>query len=159
MNLDALLRHVGPVDGRYLRPFVADGDPAECKLVLLGYNPATAIYEANVPRERYAQLLLDRTGFEAVYGEVRRRAKIDAGKTNFLPVSTTRRRLGLIRRAFEGVRTADMNLNCLPNQEPYRIPTFVTGSQAHGCRRGALGGAAVSSRAGRDLRSRYGCVR
>ena len=32
------LRHqIGPVDDKYLRPFVSDGDPRECPLVLLGY--------------------------------------------------------------------------------------------------------------------------
>lgn len=109
--MKALHAKIGPIDGHYLRPFVADGNPSICPIVLLGYNPATPIPEVAIDPDEYCRLLFSRGEFERFYSQLRAERKIAQGKKNFKPLSDTRRRLGIIRNVFSDFPIAEMNTN------------------------------------------------
>jgi hypothetical protein len=110
-NLMSELReNVGPFSDGYLRPFVSDGPPSNCQVALLGYNAATSIPQDVIPKQRLCELLINRVEFEQFYGELR----VKNGKR---AVSTTRKRLGLIREAFSGYRVIETNLNAWPTKD------------------------------------------
>lgn len=98
----------------YLRPFVSDGHPADCPVVLLGYNAATQIPLDAISRDCYCQLLVDRARFESFYSEVRSTRKHAEGTKHPPKMSTTRKRLGLIRDALGPCRIVETNLNAWP---------------------------------------------
>lgn len=115
--LTELQNKIGPIGGSYLRPFVSDGDPRECPLVLLGYNPATSIQASSCTPSDFSNLLLDRGAFEEFYLKVRAERKAAEGKPGSRKMSTTRKRLGLFRNEFKEMRAVETNINAFPTRD------------------------------------------
>jgi hypothetical protein len=111
--MNKLGEYIGPVEGQFLRPFVADGDPAKCAVVLLGYNPANRIPANEISPDRFCELLVSREAFEKFYRNLRAKRKQAEGKTGFRSESPTRRRLRKVREEFRGYDVVEMNLNAL----------------------------------------------
>lgn len=116
MQTQELLSRIGPIDGTYLRPFVSDGPPEKCPVALIGYNAATAIPASEIEPDAYCRLLMDRSAFEAFYGDFRMRRKLAEGKTRVQPMSTTRKRLALLRQGFGEMKVVETNLNAYPTK-------------------------------------------
>jgi hypothetical protein len=115
--VNQLTDQIGPTDsGLYLRPFVSDGLPSECPVVFIGYNAATAIPVSEIDKNEYCGLLLDRPRFEEFYSDYRMRRKQAEGKRP-QQLSTTRKRLGIIREAYTGQRIIETNLNSYPTKD------------------------------------------
>jgi hypothetical protein len=115
---DDLLKLIGPTStGIYLRPFVSDGDPTTCPIAIVGYNAATPIPASEIPAVEFARLLQNREEFERFYRCFRVRKKQSQGKQKPRPISTTRKRLGLIRQEFSETRVVETNLNAWPTKD------------------------------------------
>ena len=114
MSIPDLEEYIGPVEGRYLRPFVADGDPRECEVALLGYNPTNPLMAADLDLTDYQALLLDRHAFEAQYAPSRPGGKTPKTAPKISRMSVTRRRLARIVEALGEPSVVEINLNSYP---------------------------------------------
>ena len=133
--MNKMREYIGPIEDQYLRPFVADGDPAKCLVVLLGYNPANRITKDEISPDRFCELLVSRAEFEQFYRNLRAKRKLAEGKVRFRSESTTRRRLRKVREEFGGYDVAEMNLNALATDDLTQLKrssphTFKAGLEA-----------------------------
>ncbi len=55
---------IGPIGGGYLRPWMCSGDPAACRVLLVGANPATPFPADGLTRERYLDALVNDDPFQ-----------------------------------------------------------------------------------------------
>ena len=93
-----------------LRPFVCDGLPLECKIFIVGYNPATEMSQS------FWDFWNSDTGFDkAVWSEAYQQERIcrplKPGKTRRNRKSSTRQRIDWITEAASPVKCLETNLH------------------------------------------------
>lgn len=99
-----------------LRPFVCDGSPLECKVFIVGFNPATA---SSTDFWTFWRLGY---GFEKAawyenYLRERHERPLKEGKTRRNPISNTRRAIDWILAEAGSVKCLETNIHSLPTEQ------------------------------------------
>lgn len=92
-----------------LRPFVCDGSPLDCRVFVVGINPATSMTEDFWSFWRPG-VGFDKTSWYEAYKRHRAQLPLKPGRTRRHAVSSTRRILDLVVEAATPVRCLETNL-------------------------------------------------
>jgi hypothetical protein len=99
-----------------LRPFVCDGSPLDCRVFIVGFNPASA------SERDFWDFWNPKTGFDKPawfrnYLQERARCPLKPGKTRRNPVSNTRRVIEWIVSEASPVKFLETNIYSAPTEE------------------------------------------
>lgn len=95
------------------RPFVCDGNPLDCEVFIVGFNPATEM--ENKFEDFYKNGSFDRKAFKKIYKDERTKQRTAAGK-DVNKVSKTRKGIETITSQLEesGIKVLETNLYFKP---------------------------------------------
>lgn len=99
-----------------LRPFVCDGSPLECKVFIVGFNPATPSSIDFWAFWRSGHGFQKAAWYENYLRE-RREQPLRPGKTRRNPISNTRRVIDWILAEASPVKCLETNIHSLPTEE------------------------------------------
>jgi hypothetical protein len=98
-----------------LRPFVCDGSPLDCKVFIVGFNPATPM-----PQDFWQfwkpGVGFDKSAWLEAYKQDRQTRPLRPGQTRRNPVSNTRRVIDWITTAVAPIRCLETNIYATPTE-------------------------------------------
>jgi hypothetical protein len=97
----------------FLRPFVCEGSPLDCKVFILGFNPATEL-SVDFWHFWHPGVGFDKAGWYANYLEERMLRPLESGKIRRNRVSTTRRVIEWIIEEVRPLKCLETNIHSVP---------------------------------------------
>ncbi len=110
-ELRDLIRQLGNV-----RPFVCEGSPLDCKVFIVGFNPATEML-ADFWKFWRSGIGFDRAAWFAEYKDDRQRRPLRPGKKRRPIVSNSRRVIEWIIQEAAPIRILETNIFALPTEQ------------------------------------------
>ncbi|MDN4165598.1 hypothetical protein QWY31_08800 [Cytophagales bacterium LB-30] len=104
-------------DWLHLRPFVCDGNPFNCQVFIVGFNPATTIENSKFT-DFFSDGVFDKEKFTAIYQSARTEQRKKAGKDEN-KLSKTRKGIDFISTHLEkeGIKTLETNVYFKPTSK------------------------------------------